>query len=250
MPRLGAIAVVLAALALALPSFSKAGALRGEVSYREPVTLPAEAILEVTLLDVTRADRPGELITSIQMRPKQPLPISFELYFGDGEIDPRGSYAVRASITAHGRLILITASTPRVLTLGHPSHVHIPLTAVSLRALGLGPSGLIQHTWLAREIKGRPALDGVRVTIAISESGELTGTGGCNHLRGTAQFDGQSLAFDAVTATRRMCEAATMRQEEEFLHALDLTRQLEIDGATLSLIAVDGAKVSSLVRVP
>lgn len=245
-------AVVLAVVVLALFGLVSltAGVLTGEVSYREQVALPADAVLEASLLDVTLMGRPGELIAGIQLRPKPQLPIPFAIHFGDGDIDPRRSYVLSVNILAGGRLVFVSTPTPRVLTQGHPATVQITLTAVSLSALGITPAGLIDKTWLARKIKGGPVLEGVQSTIRINEAGDVSGTAGCNSLHGTAQFDGQSLVFGGIAATRRMCPPSVMLQEAEFLHALDLTRQFQIEGAFLELLGADGGEVARFVHVP
>lgn len=227
-----------------------AGVLRGEVSYREQVALPSDAVLEASLLDVTLRGRLGELIAGIQFRPKPQLPIPFAIHFGDGDIDPHRSYVLSVSILAGGRLVFVSAPTPRVLTQGYPATVQITLTAVSLSALGIIPTGLIDKTWLAREIKGRPVLEAARPTLRINQAGDVSGTAGCNGLQGTAQFDGQSLAFGVIATVRQVCDPGAMLQEDDFLHALDLTRRFRIEGPYLQLIDADGNGVARLVRLP
>jgi putative lipoprotein len=232
----------------ALPA--TAGVVRGEVFYRERIALPTDAVLEVTLLDVTRADRPGELITALQIRPRRQVPIPFEIHFADPEIDPRRSYAIRASIVAEGRLLFITADLPRVLTQGNPSTVRIQLTSVSQGGAGASGEALAGHIWLAEDIGGRGVVDNVQSRISISAAGELSGSGGCNILRGAAQIDGRSLAFGVIAATRKMCPPAVMDQETKFLRALDLTREFGIDGPHLKFFDASGSELVRFTRLP
>jgi putative lipoprotein len=233
----------LAALAVWMPLPAEAGVVSGEVFYRERIALPADAVVEVTLLDVTRTDRPGELIASLQIKPRRQVPIPFEIHVADPEIDPRRSYAVRATIVADGRLLFITAELPRVLTQGNPNTVRILLTAVSSGGPDASLQVLTDKTWLAEDIGGRGVLDSVQSTISISAAGVVSGSAGCNSLRGTAQLDGRSLAFSAIATTRKMCPPAVMDQEAKFLHALDRTRELRLEGSYLKFLDSAGAEL-------
>src|SRR5262245_30380510 len=125
------IAAVLWALAFTVSAMpTAAGVLSGDVFYRERVALPPNAVLEISLVDVTRPGGLGELVASMQMRPNRQVPIPFEIRYGDDDVDPRRSYAVRANILADGRLLFVNARPQRVLTLGHPSSVRILMAAV------------------------------------------------------------------------------------------------------------------------
>lgn len=219
-----------------------AGVLSGEVFYRERVALPPNAVLEISLVDVTRPGGLGELVASTQVRPNRQVPIRFEIRYGDDDVDPRRSYAVRANILADGRLLFVSARSERVLTHGHPSSVRIHMApVVSLAAVG--SNGMVGQGWLVEDIGGRGVVDNVRTTIAIAAGGEVTGSGGCNRLRGTAQIDGSSLAFGPIVTTRMMCPPAVMDQEGKFLRALELTRAFRIDGPYLKFLDRDGAEL-------
>lgn len=248
--RLWVYLTALAALAAWTPLRAEAGVVSGEVFYRERIALPADAVVEVTLLDVTRTDRPGELIASLQIKPRRQVPIPFEIHVADPEIDPRRSYAVKATIVADGRLLFITAELPRVLTQGNPSTVRIQLTSVSQGGAGVGAEGLVGHTWLAEDIGGRGVVDNVQSRISISAAGEVSGSGGCNTLRGTVQLDGRGLAFGAIATTRKMCPPAVMEQESKFLHALDLTREFSMEGPYLRFFGAGGLELVRYTRLP
>ncbi|NJO22538.1 MAG: META domain-containing protein [Sphingomonadales bacterium] len=241
-----AVAWALMFVASAAP-FARAGVLSGEVFYRERVALPADAVLEVSLVDVTRPGGLGELVASMQVRPNRQTPIPFEIRYGDDEVDPRRSYAVRANILADGRLLFVNARPQRVLTHGHPNSVRILMSAV-MSVAAAGSNGMVGEEWLAEDIGGRGVVDNVRTTISVGAGGEVTGSGGCNRLRGTAQIDGSSLAFGPMATTRMMCPPAVMDQEAKFLHALDLTREFRLDGPYLKFLDRDGAELVRFTR--
>jgi putative lipoprotein len=241
-----AVAWALMFVASAVP-FARAGVLNGEVFYRERVALPPNAVLEVSLVDVTRPGGLGELVASMQVRPDRQVPIPFEIRYGDDDVDPRRSYAVRANILADGRLLFVNARQLRVLTHGHPNSVRILMSAV-MSVAAAGNNGMVGEEWLAEDIGGRGVVDNVRTTINVGAGGEVTGSGGCNRLRGTAQIDGSSLAFGPMATTRMMCPPAVMDQEGKFLHALDLTREFRLDGPYLKFLDRDGAELVRFTR--
>ncbi len=242
------IAVVLWALAFTVSAMpAAAGVLSGDVFYRERVALPPNAVLEISLVDVTRPGGLGELVASMQVRPNRQVPIPFEIRYGDDDVDPRRSYAVRANILADGRLLFVNARPQRVLTLGHPSSVRILMAAV-MSVASAGDNGMVGQEWLAEDIGGRGVVDNVRTAITIGAGGEVTGSGGCNRLRGVAQTDGSSLTFGTMATTRMMCPPAVMDQEGKFLRALDLTREFRLDGPYLKFLDRDGAALVRFVR--
>lgn len=224
-----------------------AGVLSGEVFYRERVALPPNAVLEVSLVDVTRPGGLGELVASVQIKPDRQVPISFEIRYGDGDVEQRRSYAVRANILADGRLLYVSARSQRVLTHGHPNSVRILMAAVVSVATA-GSTDMTEQDWLVEDIGGGGVVDNVRTAITIGAGGEVTGSGGCNRLRGTAQIDGSSLTFGAVATTRMMCPPAVMDQEGKFLRALELTREFRIDGPYLKFLDGTGAELVRFTR--
>jgi putative lipoprotein len=226
---------------------TRAGVLSGEIFYRERVALPPNAVLEVSLVDVTRPGGLGDLVASVQIRPSRQVPIPFEIRFGDGDVEPRRSYAVRANIVADGRLLFASARSQRVLTQGHPDAVRILMAAV-MSVAAAGSSGTMGEEWLAEDIGGRGVLDNVRTAIVIDARGEVTGSGGCNRLRGAVQTDGNSLTFGTMAMTRMVCPPAVMDQEGKFLRALDLTREFRLDGPYLKFLDRDGTELVRFTR--
>lgn len=243
---LGLAATLVAIAWMAPPAAS--GLVSGELFYRERVALPPDAVAEVSLLDVTRTDRPGELIAAVQIRPRQQVPIPFQIHFADPEIDPRRAYALRASIVAKGRLRFVAANLMPVLTHGHPERVRIELTAVS--AGQAGAQELLHRTWLAEAFFGRSVPEGIQSRLSIGAEGEMVGWGGCNVIRGPVQVDGSSLAFGALATTRKMCSPAVMEQEARFLRALERTRAFRVEGHRLALVGADGTEQARFGELP
>ena len=110
----------------------KAQILRGTVTYRQRIALPPNAVVEVKLVDVSRADAPAITIAeqTIQTNGKQ-VPIPFTLSFDPNQINPKYRYAVQARITVDGTLRWINTTQYAVLTQGNPkTNVEVVVNSV------------------------------------------------------------------------------------------------------------------------
>ena len=74
-------------------------AITGEVSYRERIALPPNAVLTIRLSDVSLADAPASVIAEQKIDPAGQAPIRFEMKFDPAVIQPNMSYALQARIT-------------------------------------------------------------------------------------------------------------------------------------------------------
>ena len=103
----------------------------GTAAYRQRIAMPPDAVLTVRIEDVSRADAPALLLAETR-EPfgARQVPIAFSLNVPSAAIDPRFSYAVRATITVGGELRFTTTRSYAVLTSGAPNHVDLVLDAV------------------------------------------------------------------------------------------------------------------------
>ena len=96
--------------------------LNGVVTYRQRIALPPNAIVEVSLQDVSRMDVPAEVLDSVKIPSAgRQVPIPFTLRYDPAQIDERYTYTVSARITVDGVLTWITTTQHRVLTGGAPT---------------------------------------------------------------------------------------------------------------------------------
>jgi heat shock protein HslJ len=92
---------------------------------------------------------------------------------------------------------------------------------------------------------------GTSVTMHFATDGRVSGSGGCNNYTSSYTQDGSKLTFTSAAATRRMCPAAgVMEQEQAFLKALESTSTAQMEGNQLDLRTADRALALSLVRNP
>lgn len=126
---------------------SSAATLTGTVAYRERIALTPDAVVEVTLEDVSRADAPAQVVASTRIeRPGQP-PIPFTLAYDPARIDQSRTYAVRARITAGDRLLFTSTQHTPVLTRGNRREVAIMVQRAGGATKEASPFGPLPATF-------------------------------------------------------------------------------------------------------
>ena len=107
------------------------GTVSGTVTYMVRMALPPEAVVDVQLQDVSRADAKATVIAEekITVGDRQ-VPIPFELKVEPGKIEPSHTYAVRAEIVVDGQMRFTSEQAYNVLTKGNPAKVEIVVKPV------------------------------------------------------------------------------------------------------------------------
>ena len=103
----------------------------GSVTYRQRIAMPLEATVVVSLVDVSRADAPAEVIAKKEIKRTIQVPIPFELTYDSEKIDQRHDYAVQAQILLGDKVWFTTTTRHVVITKGHPSHVDVVVHMVN-----------------------------------------------------------------------------------------------------------------------
>jgi len=93
--------------------------LSGTVAYRERIALPQDAVVQVQLSDVSVQDAAAPVIAETTVKPEgRQVPLPFELRYDPSKLDPKRTYAVRATIRSGGQLRFTTTTVTPVLTRG------------------------------------------------------------------------------------------------------------------------------------
>jgi heat shock protein HslJ len=87
-------------------------------------------------------------------------------------------------------------------------------------------------------------ISGTQVTAEFKD-GKLGGTAGCNHYFGGYSLSGQALTVSEVGATKMVCDGGIMRQEQQFLSALQAATSFTIAGDQLTIAHPGGSLVFS-----
>ena len=105
-------------MSAAAPAQSSAGQVSGNVTYRQRIALPPDAVVRVTLEDVSRADAPAVILAeqTIVTEGRQ-VPIPFMLQFDVEGIDARHRYVIRAVIRDGNGDMLFTSTTSHPVVL-------------------------------------------------------------------------------------------------------------------------------------
>ena len=103
-----------------------AATMRGTVTSPQRIALPPDAVLEVSLHDVSRADAPAMVLASqrIPTRGKQ-VPIPFEIAYDPAAIESGHTYAVRARLDCGGGRVFGSTEAVLVISRGITSPVEI-----------------------------------------------------------------------------------------------------------------------------
>ncbi len=92
--------------------------ISGEVFYRERLRLPSDAELTVTLVRLGGSG--GRVIAKSTVRPRQQVPIPFELEYGTADINRGASYGIEVEITRRDDVVFVLPEPVPVITGGAP----------------------------------------------------------------------------------------------------------------------------------
>ena len=98
---------------------------------------------------------------------------------------------------------------------------------------------------------GRDAVVGLAgdapVTLSF-ERGAVSGDAGCNTFRGTYVVDGRTVKIGPLATTRKACPEELMKQEREFVAALESAVTWSVEGDTLDMHRKDGQRAVMAAR--
>ncbi|WP_070963745.1 YbaY family lipoprotein [Vibrio sonorensis] len=102
----------------------------GVVTYRERVALPANALITVSLQDISLADAPAIVLAkqSIEADGKQ-VPFAFDLPYDSNNLKQGHTYSVSARIELEGKLLFITDTVYPVISDANQTHL-VELTLI------------------------------------------------------------------------------------------------------------------------
>ena len=213
----------------------------GTISYRERIALGPGTVVEVRLLDTSRADAPAtEIAYQVIDDPGSP-PIPFVLEDEPSLIDERMQYAVSAAIRRGDRLLFTTDTHYPVLTRGAGDTVDLMLVMVDRPATR--PDAAFTNTyWKLTAIgtepyrhRGEQREPHIRF---VEEDRRASGETGCNSFTGSYELTGNALRLGTLAVTQRACNEG-MEVERAYLSGLNAADRFEITGDTLTLYGDD-----------
>lgn len=125
-------AIALLAVACAQPSGPRGSAnLTGTITYRERIALPANARVEVQLVDTTDENAAAPLVAERLIDAPGQVPIAFSLAYDPASIRSNRTYGLRVRIRVDADIWFASPFDVRVLTAGNPTQVELQLERVS-----------------------------------------------------------------------------------------------------------------------
>jgi copper homeostasis protein (lipoprotein) len=95
-------------LAFCAEDVTAAATVQGTASYRERIALPADAVFEAELQDISRADAAAIVLGRYRQEPAGQPPFDFEIAYDAASVTPGSRYSVRATVKHQGRLLFTT----------------------------------------------------------------------------------------------------------------------------------------------
>lgn len=236
--------------------------ITGTAVWPSQVAVPPGATFEATLVDTSRPGaiaralgRHSQVLGRQEMQSVNGPAIPFKIPYDTSTIDPRMTYAVRATVRANDHLLLTTDTTTPVLTRGAGTALTEPLhlvRAASSSVVADAPSTgvqLLNTYWRILSIEGEPVV--VRNNqrephmVLANEPGQAPRASiyaGCNQIGGGYTVNAPDLEFArAMMSTRKACLSPLGEQEARMMRVLN-TRPLrwQIDGQQLTLRNLQG----------
>ena len=257
--------LLLASFAWAAGAAAWAGTLEGTAAWRERVALPPDAVFEAVLQDVSGEARPAltgmfayiaDAATITLCADGQRLPVAMELDYKALEaaylkertqpgqellVSLEGEIATRPSMepSQPPRLSLVVERFINVWpreSCGNPQ-VESPLRGTYWKLVRLGETPV-----RVTEKQPEPHL------ILANFEPRISGSGGCNGLRGSFELDGDKLRFRGLASTRMACLAG-MEQEQRFLKSMEKAQRYRISGSHLDMLDAAGAAIARFEAV-
>jgi putative lipoprotein len=240
-------AILAGAVAACLGGAAMAETITGSVTYRERIAVPPGAVIEVQLLDVSRADAAATQL-SAQRFALQAVPFDFTLAYDPALIDERMTYSVSASVTVDDRLVWRTAQHNPVLTRGAGDEVEMLLTRI---AAGGDTPPLEGTEWTIVEMQGVAFQSDPPSSLTFGDGGRLAAYAGCNRFSGQVEIDGDALRVgDNMAGTMMACPEPVQIGEQAMLQTLVDVARYAVEDDMLVLYDLDDRPVMRLAPVP
>lgn len=230
------------------PALSQAQSLSGSVSYRERVALPADAFLQVTLVELPSGAAVAGAAAAVPARGGPPIAFTLNVHNG-----LRGDrrYGLVADISSRGRVffrttqpVAVAGSAPTAIVLAFAPGP-VPQQPEEPAELPIDFAGIV---WTVTSVGGRPASGDRTLTLSIAADMRAGGSAGCNDYFTEASLSQDRLEFGPAAATRMVCDSTIMVQEADFLAALAAVRGFEREGPSLRLLDAAGIPLIGLVN--
>lgn len=253
-------------LATAAIAQQQGSTVTGSAIYRERMVLPANAVFEAILEDVSRTDAPAIVVGSFRKESPGNPPFEFAIAYDPKQIMEDHTYVVRARVNVGDKVMFTSTERQQVLTHGHGGEIGVPMmmrmaaknAKASSASAGSSTSSpaddepLRETYWKLVELQGKPVTVAEQKREASlvfhTKGNRITGSGGCNRLMGGYMVEGSSLHFKGVASTMMACLQG-METEQALIHALNKVESWKIHGRRLELFGKEEAPLARFEAV-
>lgn len=238
---------------------AKGAFITGTATYHERMALPANAVFEAVLEDVSLADAPARVLGQQNISPAGSPPYALRIPYDPARLDARARYNVRTSIRAGEQLLFVQDEAAFVLRQPGDDRVDVVMKRVrsdfqpgpnaprpDAAPGALVPPALRQHAWQVTHIgskavaNAQPRVPGMAFD---AQAPRVSGNTGCNGFSATYTAKGGQLQFGPPMSTRKACVGSV---ENDFVDALQSVRSQRLDGRELKLLDAAGRTVLRL----
>ena len=214
----GALAVLLGSIA----GEAMAQTVSGTATYKERIALPAGAVFEAAIEDVSKADAAAIPIANTRLADPGNPPIAFTIPYDPAKILPNSRYVVRARILVGGKPMFTSDTAAPVITRGAPTKVSLLLRRASEAkptTPATPPAGLQGTSWQLVRFQGGDEKvltpdDRSKYTIQFGAGGRVSARIDCNRGSGAWKSSGPNqLEFGPLALTRAMCAPESMHDQ-------------------------------------
>ena len=244
-------ALLIALVTLPVAAIAETMNLQVTATYRERIALPPDAVLEVELLDTSRADAPSVRMSSQRFR-LEAVPKTVQIPYDPSLIDERLTYTVAARIISGGRILFLSTTATPVLTRGAPDSAELVLEMMTGGEVASDhDQSIFGMTWAVFEIAGRMLVTEHVPILALDEDGRFGLFAGCNRFTGVLSASNGLLEVPQTFAgTQMACPEQRAQLERDVLDALASAERYVRNGSNLALTNQAGAVVLRLREVP
>jgi heat shock protein HslJ len=246
---IGALFAASAQTAPARPRGADEAMVSGAVTYDEDVSLPADAAVDVWIIDVTPGIVAAAIVaeTTIEAGNARP-PIPFKLRYDPSRVFADHDYAIKAVIRSGGATLFEMPNDFRVLTKGHPTRVDVWVKKVGGAAAGTVPADLAGTAWRVEDMGGEKVPADAEGTLEFPQANRVSGRAFCNRFSGQAEIAGLSIRFGPLAVTKMACGQSANERESRFLQALQKAERYSLDGQDLLIYSAGSDRPLRLVR--
>ncbi|MBD55998.1 MAG: META domain-containing protein [Pseudoalteromonas sp.] len=208
--------------------------LTTEVTYLDRSMLPPGSVLKVQLADVSKMDAKADVISEQEIELNGAPPYTVALEYDDSKIVDRHRYSVSARIENQGKLLYISTTHNNPFVEDETAEVYkVTVSKVSAKKPDVT---LVNTYWKAITINDEAVtVETKEPFIQFKEDGSPNGFLGCNNFSGSYEVSGQTLTFNPLASTEKMC-ISQMDIEAAMSAALAATAQFTINGEKLILL--------------